>query len=235
MSGSGEMVVALMVRAPIPGRVKTRLVPALGPTGACLLYQAMVADILANTGQSGLSLHLFYDGNEMDLPRAWLDKAVRVWPQRGEDIGERMAAVFTDCIGAGADSVILVGSDIPALDANVIDQAAVALASHDGVLVPVEDGGYCLIALHRASFRAELFCDIPWSTDQVLAQTLRRLATLGLPTALLPLLRDIDTPEDLLAYRSNPAPMAIATNRMLEHLLPIQPLSLPATESRAGR
>lgn len=235
MSGSGERVVALMVRAPIPGRVKTRMIPALGPTGACQLYQAMVADILCNIGQCGLPLHLFYDGSEIDLPQAWMAGAVRVWPQRGEDIGERMAAVFKDCFGAGTNSVILVGSDIPALDATVIDQAAVALASFDTVFVPVEDGGYCLLALHRASFRDQLFIDIPWSTSQVLAQTQRRLATLGLKTALLPPLRDIDTPADLLAYRSNPAPMATATNRMLEHLLPIQPLSLPATESRADR
>jgi rSAM/selenodomain-associated transferase 1 len=221
MTGSGEVVVALMVRTPIPGRVKTRLIPMLGAMGACQLYQAMVADILANIGACGLSLYLFYDGNEIDLPQAWLEKAVRVWPQRGEDIGERMAAVFTDCFDAGAGSVILVGSDIPALDAAVIDQAAGALASHDAVLVPVADGGYCLIALHRTSFRTELFGDIPWSTSQVLALTQGRLATLNLRAALLPPLRDIDTPADLIAYRSNPAAMASVTNQMIVRLLPI--------------
>ena len=221
MSGSGTVVVALMVRAPIPGRVKTRLIPALGADRACQLYQAMVEDILDNIGQCGLPFHIFYDGSEIDLPQTWLAGAARAWPQRGDDIGERMAAVFIDCFSAGADAVILVGSDIPALDAAVIDQAAVALASHDTVLVPVEDGGYCLIALHRASFRTELFGDIPWSTNQVLAQTLRRLATLDLKTALLPPLRDIDTPDDLLAYRGNPASGATKTNQTIARLLPV--------------
>lgn len=221
MTGSGTVVVAVMVRAPLPGRVKTRLIPALGPTGACQLYLAMVADIFANIGQCGLPPRLFYDGSEIDLPWAWLDVAARVQPQRGGDIGERMAAVFTDCFAAGADSVILVGSDIPALDATVINQAADALTSHDAVLVPVEDGGYCLIALHRATFRVELFVNIPWSTDQVLAQTQGRLETLALKTALLPPLRDIDTPDDLFAYRSNPAPKATMTNQMIAYLLPV--------------
>lgn len=221
MSGKTETVVALMVRTPIPGRVKTRLIPALGTDGACQLYQAMVSDILANIGQSCLPLYLFYAGSEIDLPQAWLAGTARAWPQRGEDIGERMAAVFADCFAAGADAVILVGSDIPALDAAVIDQSAVALASHDTVFVPVEDGGYCLIALHRASFRNELFIDIPWSTSQVLVQTLRKLATLGLTAALLPPLRDIDTPDDLLTYRGYPASTATATNRIIAHLLPI--------------
>lgn len=221
MSSGGETVVALMVRAPIPGRVKTRLIPALGAGGACTLYQAMVTDILGSIGQGRRPLHLCYDGSEKDLPQAWLEGAARVRPQSGGDIGERMAAVFIDCFAAGADSVILVGSDIPALDATVIDQAASALAGHDTVLAPVADGGYCLLGLHRAAFRAELFIDIPWSTSQVLTQTRRRLATLGLSAALLPPLRDIDTPADVLAYRSNPASTATATNRMLARLLPI--------------
>ena len=221
MSGSGETVVAVMVRTPLPGRVKTRLIPALGPAGACRLYRAMVTDILANIGACGLAVHLFYDGSEIDLPRAWLEAAARVRMQRGGDIGERMAAVFIDCFGAGANSVILVGSDIPALDATVINRAAAALASHDAVLVPVEDGGYCLLALHRAAFREELFFDIPWSTSRVLAETQGRLATLGLNTAFLPPLRDIDTPDDLMAYRSNPAPKATMTNELIARLLPL--------------
>lgn len=215
---SVEMVMAIMVRAPIPGRVKTRLIPALGAVGAFQLYQAMVSDILGNIKESGLPLHLFYDGAMADLPKPWLDAATLVCAQRGDDIGERMAAVFADCFTSGADPVILVGSDIPALNAPLINQAAAALIQHDAVLVPVEDGGYCLIGLHQTSFCASLFTNIAWSTSQVLAQTRRRLTAIGLRAAFLASLQDIDTPTDLLAYLRNPASTAASTNQMINEI-----------------
>jgi uncharacterized protein len=225
MNRSGEQTaVALMVRTPVPGRVKTRLAVGMGALGACRLYQAMVADIIATIRSTGLPIHLFYDGSEADaLPQAWRDGAVRVRRQRGTDIGERMAAAFTDCFAdCFADTmeqVILVGSDIPDLDAGVICAARAALAANDAALAPAVDGGYGLIALKRASYRLELFSEIPWSTDRVLPVTLERFATCKLQVCLLPWLRDIDTLEDLLAYREHPSVAAPVTNATLALLL----------------
>jgi hypothetical protein len=215
-----ETVVALFVRAPVPGRVKTRLAVGLGEEGACQLYQALVADILGTLQVSGLPIHLFHDDRESGaLPQAWRDAVAQVRAQRGEDIGERMAAAFADSFAQEIEQVILVGSDIPDLDARIIHAAREALAAHDAALAPAVDGGYGLIALKRQQYRQELLTDIPWSTGQVLATTLQRFAACQLNVALLPLLRDIDTLADLLTYWHHPCPVASATNQAIAQLL----------------
>jgi len=220
MSPGKTTVVALFVRPPIPGRVKTRLAAGLGDEEACCLYRALVTDILGQIKGSGLPLHLFHDdADPSELPDDWRDAAIRIRPQRGEDIGRRMASAFADCFAAGIDRVILVGSDLPDLDTGVLLQAEKALDSVDAVLNPVADGGYCLIALRRDSFRPELFAGIPWSTDRVFARSLRRLRACALSVAVLPVLRDIDTINDLRAYRQCPSPSAVATNRIIGELL----------------
>ncbi len=216
-----ETVVALFVRAPVLGRVKTRLAFGLGEEGACYLYQAMVADILGTLKTTDLPIHLFYADEESGaLPLAWRDAAVQVRPQRGADIGERMAAAFADCFAQEIEQVIVVGSDIPDLDARIILAAREALIAHDAALAPAVDGGYGLIALNRQRYRPELFTDIPWSTDRVLSTTLQRFAACRLSVALLPVLRDIDTLADLLAYQHHPCPSASATNQAIAQLLP---------------
>jgi rSAM/selenodomain-associated transferase 1 len=209
---SDSTVVVLFVRAPVPGWVKTRLAVGLGEEGACHLYQAMVADILGNIKATGLPIYLFHDDREgCTLPQSWLDASSRVRPQRGGSIGARMAAAFTDCF---AEKI-----DIPDLDARIIVAAREALSAHDAALAPAVDGGYGLIALKRQQYRPELFTDIPWSTGQVLSATLQRFAACRLNVALLPVLRDIDTLADLLAYWHHPCPAASATNQAIAQLL----------------
>lgn len=201
----GPTAVALMVRVPLPGQVKTRLAAAIGTEVACTLYRAMVNDILAGVRASGLPLVLFHDGREAaELPKHWTQAAARVLPQVEGDIGRRMAAAFAHCFTEGCDQVILIGSDLPDLNAEVLASAAAGLDHHDAVFAPALDGGYGLIGLRRASFRPELFQGIAWSTDRVLAQTLRQLQRFGLSTSLLAPLRDIDDLTDLQAWRGDP-------------------------------
>jgi len=219
-----ETVVALMVRPPVPGQVKTRLAVGIGAAGACCLYQAMVADILANSRAAGVPIHLFHAGPEGHaLPRAWQEAVDRVRPQRGNDIGERMAAVFADCFAEGIEQVILAGSDLPELGAGIIRQALAALTTHDAALAPTVDGGYGLIALQSSRYRPQLFREIPWSTGQVLALTRQRFEECALSVCLLPLLRDIDTLDDLHAYRQAPCPTATATNEAIADLFTESP------------
>jgi len=217
-------VVALMVRPPVPGQVKTRLAAGIGAKGACRLYLAMVADILANSRGAGVPIHLFHAGTESHaLPRAWRERVDQVRPQRGDDIGERMAAVFADCFAEGVEQVILAGSDLPELGAGIIRQALAALTTHDAALAPTIDGGYGLIALKSSRNWPQLFRDIPWSTGQVLALTRQRFEECALSVCLLPLLRDIDTLDDLLAYQQQPCPAATATNQAMADLLTESP------------
>lgn len=217
MSGLDNFaIVALFVRAPIPGQVKTRLAQDLGKHGACELYKAMVADILANLRASGFPMYLFHDGEDSGgLPREWTKASDKIIAQKGENIGARMAAAFEYCFAENVAQVILVGSDIPGLDSRIILEASVALASHDVAITPAVDGGYCLVALKQQSFSPALFGNIPWSTHQVLPITLERCRECSLAVKLLEPLRDIDTIEDLRAYCRKPSKFAKLTNRHL--------------------
>lgn len=213
-------LIALMVRVPVVGEVKTRLIPALGAEGACRLYRAMVEDLLEQVAATTMPLQLFYTGGDAEqLPQAWRQAAQSLCPQQGADLGARMAYALATAFKTGA-RVLLIGSDIPDIDATMLRNAAAALRSHEVVLTPAVDGGYCLLGLNRDIDVAPIFQAMPWSTDQVLAITRQRLTALGRRVHCLPPLRDIDTPADLLAYRCAPNPAAHRVNRVLADLPP---------------
>ena len=110
-----------------------------------------------------------------------------------------MAAAFNTLFAEGAQQVVLIGSDIPGIDHSYLQRAFQLLACHDLVIGPALDGGYCLIGFTCQGFTPAVFSSISWSTEQVLDQSLARATNAGLSVGLLPVLRDIDTLEDLLA------------------------------------
>lgn len=212
-------VVALFVRIPIPGRVKTRLANKLGADEACELYKAIVTDVLQNIKNAGLSLYLFCDGmNDGNLPQEWIDASDKVVVQQGDSIGERMAAAFECCFYEYIDKVILVGSDIPGIDADVLLTAERDLETCDVVIAPAADGGYCLIAMKWNSFLPTVFQNIPWSTDAVLRDTLEKCEEFRMEVELLEVLQDIDTIDDLNSYRLRPSASAYTTNKLIGNL-----------------
>ena len=211
--------VALFVRPPVPGRVKTRLAATIGDRLACTLYRAMVLDVLRAVQASGLELCLLHDGSDPEqLPAAWRKRATTVRPQCAGDLGKRMAAAFADCFAAGCDRVLLAGSDLPGLDAPTLLAAAKGLEQCEAVLLPTRDGGYGLFGLRAAAFSPSFFTDIAWSTDRVLAATLLRLQRAGVRVQLLPVQDDIDTSDDLRSYCRQPAAHAGHTNAVLRVL-----------------
>lgn len=217
--GTAATVLALFVRNPVPGRVKTRLMPTLGADGACRLYRAMVEDILTQARATGLPLHLFHDEGEASLlPDFWQRSASTITVQTGADLGARMASAFEHCFVA-AERVVLIGSDIPGLDARIIREAAVGLQEVDAALAPVVDGGYCLLAFNQTGYCPAVFERMPWSTDQVMNITLRRLEQHARQVRLLDTLRDIDTIEDLIAYWQQPCAGAVTVNELIPELL----------------
>lgn len=212
----GKEAIALFVRNPVPGRVKTRLARDLGEDQACEFYRAMVADALHAARSCAVSLYLFHDGAyEGRLPTQWLLDVTEVVTQQGENLGERMAAAFRTLFALGHEKVALLGSDVPGLDSSLIVAALAALDAHDAAIVPAEDGGYCLIALNKQTYHDDVFAGIPWSTRNVLTETLAGMDRCGLQARLLPSRRDIDTLDDLKAYCRNPAGNAVAANRWL--------------------
>lgn len=216
---SGKCLIALMVRVPVAGQVKTRLIPALGAEGACRLYRAMVEDLLEQAAATGLPVHLLSTGGtEAQLPQSWQQAVQGLTMQQGEDLGARMAHAFATAFKE-AKQVLLIGSDIPDMGTESLLSAAEALRNNEVVLNPAVDGGYCLLGLKRGVDIAPIFHHMPWSTDQVLPLTRQRLADLGLHVHLLPPLRDIDTPADLLAYHLAPNPAAHRVNQLLTDLV----------------
>lgn len=194
LTGAAILVFA---RAPEAGRVKTRLIPALGAEGAASVHRSLVERTLA-AGQRIASARL-----ELwcapDLNHRFFDDCASRYrsslrDQCGGDLGERMSHALGDTLG-GCEKAILVGSDIPALDANYMQRALEALDVADAVFGPAEDGGYVLVGLKRSM--PPLFQGVPWGSDRVMASTRERLLQLGMSWCELETLWDVDRPEDL--------------------------------------
>ena len=198
--------ILVFARVPQPGRVKTRLIPALGAAGAARLYCAMARHCIA-TAANALpgAVQLWCTPTCVD---AFLATAQSTWNLtlhlQGEgDIGARMAAAFQSAF-AKAELELIAGTDVPAITVADINAAVAALREgHDAVFVPVADGGYGLIGLRR--FDVRLFEGIAWSTSQVMAQTRARLGELGWTWHELPARWDVDEPADLDRLRADAA------------------------------
>ena len=193
----------LFTRCPVPGEVKTRLIPALGAEGAAALHRRLVLRTLraaiesCRTVAANLELH-FAGGTETAMSH-WLGAPARFVSQGPGDLGARMARAFDEAFRVGSTATIIIGSDCPELSADVITRAFSRLSEVPVVLGPALDGGYYLIGLSRPM--PELFRDIPWGTDRVLADSLAVLHGRGCQAALLDPLGDIDRPEDIPAWR----------------------------------
>lgn len=181
----------LFARAPVPGRVKTRLARDIGREPAARLYQAMVEDLLAAHRGRSYRLVVATDGPRRAFGNL-LDGLDTVAQGKG-DLGDRLARTFRALLREH-QRVIIAGTDLPDLGTRDVRRAFCLLQNRDTVLGPAADGGYYLIGLKEP---ANLFSSIPWSTPRVLQQTLRRANHLGLRVALLPELADVDTLEDL--------------------------------------
>ena len=176
----------------------------------------MVDDSIAHAVSCGLPLFLFHDGQDTgSLPSAWVSAAAEVFRQEGDSLGERMAMAFERSFSAGAGKVVLTGSDIPGIDAELLRSAVAAVEDYDVVFSPAFDGGYCLVASAPGCFDRVIFENIPWSTPRVLEATLAVCTVSGLTYRLLDPRQDIDTMSDLAAYCRTPSVSAPATNAWL--------------------
>ena len=214
----------LMVKEPVPGRVKTRLAKTLGNEAAARLYAAFAQDVLETGRAAGLMTMVAYDPpGALRAIRSWLPGAGACLPQAGGDLGQRMQAAFADALEAVPDArgVVLTGSDLPDLPADHLRQAAAAVESGHTVLGPTRDGGYCLLGVPAGLRLPDVFSNMPWSTPQVREETLRRLRGAGVEPYQLPAWQDVDDANDLAALRCRlqAAPAAAPlTRRVLQAL-----------------
>ncbi|MBN1102764.1 MAG: TIGR04283 family arsenosugar biosynthesis glycosyltransferase [Deltaproteobacteria bacterium] len=192
--------IVVFTRYPVPGRSKTRLIPALGPAGAAEVQRRLTEETLAKArrfaSDSGTETEVCFDGGTSRQMRRWLGPGLIMRPQNGADLGSRMESAFDDAFREGCRRVVLHGTDIPGLSVSHLREAFSALDRHDLVLGPSTDGGYWLMGLRRP---VRLFEGIEWGEASVLEATLARAAAQGLTTHLLKPLTDIDTAGDLNA------------------------------------
>lgn len=201
--------IAVFAREPVLGKVKTRLLAALGEAGALALYQQMLARIGACIGASGLArLDLWITSNPSHESFLSICNEMNIYIQEGDDLGAKMAfSCDHTLVTEAAQSVLIVGTDCPVMDVAYLDSALTSLqAGSDVVIGPAEDGGYVLIGMRKP--QPALFTDIPWGSDRVLAETLTKLEALHLNYHLLPTLWDVDIPADLPRLQSLNPPLA---------------------------
>ncbi len=179
----------LIAKAPVPGRVKTRLMPPCTADQAAALAAAALADTVAAMAAVGGPRRrvVVLDGE----PDGWIPEAFEVVAQRGGGLAERLAGAFED-VGGPA---LLIGMDTPQVTGPLLEAGLLALdAGADAVLGLAPDGGYWAIGLREPD--ARVFAGVPMSEPATGAVQQSRLETLGLSPARLPALRDVDTIED---------------------------------------
>ncbi|HAX74373.1 MAG TPA: hypothetical protein DCY88_00680 [Cyanobacteria bacterium UBA11372] len=197
----------VFTRYPEAGKAKTRLIPVLGAEGAADLHRQMTEYTISQVRQLQtervVAIEVYFTGS--DTPdgtlrdratfQNWLGSDLIYHPQGEGDLGSRMAQAFENAFSSGIDAAIIIGTDCPSLNAELIAEALQKLEQKDLVLGPATDGGYYLIGLRRLI--PELFVGINWGTSEVLQKTVEIANNLKLAVAYLSRLSDIDRPEDL--------------------------------------
>ena len=213
--------ILFFVRLPEIGKVKTRLAAVLGEQAALRLYRAFVRDQLSMFAELGVQvLVVGTPAHGLAELRAWLGPDLLYLPQRGEDLGARMACAFADAFAQGYDRALCIGSDLPDLPRDHVTQALVALETNDAVLGPAADGGYWCIGFWAEAFTPEIFSGIVWGGPEVFAATMARMIEAGLTAKCLPSWTDVDTVQDLAAFRKRNLNPDSRTRRVLDDLAP---------------
>jgi len=203
--------ILFFTRYPEKGKTKTRLIAELGADGAALLHKKltervfMQADLLRQG--SGIGTIVYFSGGSSKNMTSWLGP-IHCVEQMSGDLGQKMRAAFEHSFAGGAETAILIGSDIPDISAELLQHAFNALLTKEVVIGPSRDGGYYLIGMTAKAagdckpggvppLLPLLFDKMMWSTGELFEDTMYRLKSAGYETALLPTLRDIDIPADL--------------------------------------
>lgn len=221
MRAAPDCLVSVFAKAPVPGLVKTRLIPRLGAAGAARFHDQGIRRALDTARAAAIGaveLCCAPDASDVYFQRLATAHGVALTSQGEGDLGERMWRALARGVGSHR-AAILIGADIPALTPGDLQDAARALHSHDVVVAPAEDGGFVLIGVR--TLPAPLFAGIPWSSGEVMTRLRRNLATLGLATAELRTLWDVDRPDDYARAEA-------------EGLVSVPPVSAGMTSKPAG-
>jgi uncharacterized protein len=184
-------VVALFLKAPVLGTVKTRLAKSLGDEGALRAYADLVEFLLKRVGDS--PIHIHHTPEDPAPMIGWLGDRYSFIPQKGSDLGERLTNAMEYEFAGGTEKLILLGGDCPYVDQARLDDAFAALDQHDVVIGPAADGGYYLVGMKH--ILPELFTDVAWGTGTVFTRSVEICQLNGFSYTLLPEESDVDDVE----------------------------------------
>jgi len=199
-----DKALIVFAKAPVPGKVKTRLIPDISPENAARLYECFILDsIPLYQTLSDVSVLLYL---ESESDRSYFEEHFPELPcyvQEGKTLGERMEHAFEMSFSEYHRRVIIVGTDHPTLPLRTISTGYQMLDAYDDAIVigPSEDGGY--YALGMRTIQPELFRGIEYSTPTVYEETMKRLVDLDVTVHVLPKWYDIDTFEDILRLQND--------------------------------
>jgi rSAM/selenodomain-associated transferase 1 len=189
----------IFTRYPEPGKTKTRLIPVLGDVGAANLQKQMTEQTILQVKElqkiTSVSFEVRFTGGDLEKMENWLGNDLGYQSQGEGDLGARIERSLVNAFNQKAEQVIIIGTDCPDLNSQILTTAFKKLKNFNLVLGPAIDGGYYLIGLQQPI--GELFMNIPWGTAQVFANTVEIAQKLNLSIGYLQPLADIDCPEDL--------------------------------------
>lgn len=193
----------VFTRFPEAGTTKTRLIPSLGAEQAALLQKKMTERLLAEINklkvEQQFDLAIHFSGGNQQIMQNWLREFTCI-EQHGKNLGEKMENAAQHGFHQGASHVVIMGSDIPALDEPILLKMLSEIGESDIVIGPTCDGGYYLIGFSKSNASKLcplLFREMSWSHHTVFDKTIQRANDQGFTIATLPLLHDIDTEECL--------------------------------------
>jgi uncharacterized protein len=191
----------IFIKNPQLGKVKTRLARTMGDEKALEIYTELTHITRENAKiLRGVKRHVFYS-DFIDKTDDWSAKLFEKWVQTGEDLGARMANAFSEVLKK-QEKVCIIGSDCPTLSPTILQQAFVALDTHDFVVGPSTDGGYYLLGISKSVRDFQfVFENMAWSTETVLSETVKRISDKGKSLYFLPELTDIDEEKDWNAFK----------------------------------
>jgi len=186
-------IVAVLAKSPERGKVKTRLASAIGEDQALEVYKFLLEKLNREIDSSEYKTHVHLDSENLD---SWTYfQSAEMFQQSTGNVGERMSNSFLKSFDTNSGPVVLVGTDIPDLNASILKKSFQLLEQNDVVIGPSEDGGYYLIGMNQ--HHPEIFQLSAWSHPHVLKETIEICDKLNLSYSLVDTLNDIDTFEDL--------------------------------------
>jgi uncharacterized protein len=176
------------------GKVKTRLVQDVGDETALVVYYRLLEHTRSITQNLPVQKFLYYS-EFVDTEDNWPNSLYQKRVQSAGQLGDKMEHAFVSAFAQACGAVVIIGTDCMELSSEIIMDAFDHLDRHDAVIGPAVDGGYYLLGLK--SHHSEIFRNKAWSTHTVLHDTETDFEKLGLRWHKLPLLRDVDTFDDL--------------------------------------